>query len=75
MVAELKERSVTPALEFTIDRRNAAALDLVKTVAGQTGMEMRKTAEPVQFLDEPCCEDLYTMTVARSTMQIFRMRL
>ncbi|MGP0076180.1 MAG: N-acetyltransferase family protein [Bryobacteraceae bacterium] len=51
-----------PELEFTIDRRNGAALDLVKAVAGQAGMQLRKTPEPVGLLEEGCAEDLYVMT-------------
>jgi ribosomal protein S18 acetylase RimI-like enzyme len=62
LVLRLEEQSAVFQLEFTIDRRNGAALALVKTVAGQAGMKLRKSGEPVRLPDEGCAEDLYALT-------------
>ena len=64
LLNKLKNRPARPDLEFTIDRRNGVALDVVKTVAGLAGMQLRKTPEPVGLLEEGCAEDLYVMTSA-----------
>lgn len=62
LVSELRRREDTPELEFTIDRMNGAALDVVKTVAGRVEMQLRRTPEPVGLLEDGCAEDLYVMT-------------
>ena len=64
LVKKLKNQPTWPEIEFTIDRTNHAALRVVKAVADQAGMQLRKTPEPVCLLEDGCAEDLYVMTAA-----------
>ena len=52
------------ALEFTIDRKNAAALNLIRGVAERSGMQLRKRRTAVRLLENTCAEELYLMTSA-----------
>jgi L-2,4-diaminobutyric acid acetyltransferase len=58
---KLKARHTAFAIEFTVDRRNRAALDLDKAVAAEAGMELTKKPDTVPAL-EGSEEELYVMT-------------
>ena len=66
LVDRLKSKTSRPELEFTVDRRNDAALDLVNAVAARAGMHLRKMPEPVGLLELGSAEDLYVMTPVAS---------
>jgi L-2,4-diaminobutyric acid acetyltransferase len=51
-------------LEFTVDRSNAGALNLMQGIAERFGMQLLKSTDSVRLSEEACAEELYTMTAA-----------
>lgn len=48
-------------LEFTVDRKNKASVDLVQAIADDAGMELVRQPERVTLLEDGCEEELYIM--------------
>jgi GNAT superfamily N-acetyltransferase len=61
VLKKLKTRHKSFALEFTVDRRNGAALNLDRSVAAHEGMQMVKKPDVVPRMDGSD-EELYVMT-------------
>jgi diaminobutyrate acetyltransferase len=64
LLTKLKQRHAAFELEFTVDRKNGASVNLVKAIAKDAGMQLLKTPEVVPLLEEGCDEELYLMRSA-----------
>jgi hypothetical protein len=64
LLTKLKKRHAAFELEFTVDRKNGASVNLVEAIAKDAGMQLLKTPEVVQLLEEGCDEELYVMRSA-----------
>jgi len=62
LVSRLTRRLDAVEIEFTIDRKNGAALDLVRAVVKDAGMSLRKAPETVELMEADSGEELYVMT-------------
>jgi len=69
MLERLKARHRTFAIEFTVDRRNGAALDLDRAVAAEEGMRMTQKPDIIPAL-EGSEEVLYVMTPAEQMSDV-----
>jgi hypothetical protein len=54
-------------LELTIDRKNIGAQKLFRTIAACAGLQLLKTPEVVELLEEGCEEEVYVMRSAGLT--------
>jgi ribosomal protein S18 acetylase RimI-like enzyme len=62
LLDKLKREVVAFELEFTVDAKNGAALELVRQVSESEEMRLRKIPEVVQLLEKDNAEELYVMT-------------
>lgn len=64
LLAKLKAEFDLAEIEFTIDRKNSTALDLIRTVAHAAGMRLVKRSGFVALVEAGCDEELWAMVPA-----------
>jgi hypothetical protein len=66
LFAKLLDRHTSEfELEFTVDRNNRPALNLIRAFAERNGMQLLKRSDAVDLLEEGCNEELHVMAPDR----------